>query len=228
MVAAVLASVTEALQAVGQYLAAPWGAADWGTWRLFWLEQIFDDRFVVVYFLPLVPLLLLAPRDKLRVAIIFTGVAFLTYLFGVFYAGLWLLTCVVLHWFSGRFAVECRRTDVLPAGPPLAAIAVVTGWYVATMVAHELALPLVNDATAFPQGIWWAARRGMEMEALDELDADVAHDVADPPSVRGFERWGDGFDEAPNLRAQHQNPQPSTATAEPSQLTFTVESDGGF
>ncbi|MBU0642635.1 MAG: hypothetical protein KKA78_05280, partial [Alphaproteobacteria bacterium] len=41
----------------GQYLLAPFVDTPWADWRGFWLGQILDDRFVVVWFLPLLPIL---------------------------------------------------------------------------------------------------------------------------------------------------------------------------
>jgi D-alanyl-lipoteichoic acid acyltransferase DltB (MBOAT superfamily) len=139
---------------VGEYLLAPIVDTPWTDWRGFWMAKILDDRFTVVYFLPLVPILLLASRDKLRVALVLTGLAFMMYVFGVLYAGLWLLTCVFLYRFSERFAIECKRTDVLTVGPPLAAIAVVGGWYVATMVLNDLRLPAACNTWLFSHAAW--------------------------------------------------------------------------
>ena len=135
-------SLGAVVDAVWQYIATPLASAPWGQWRNFWLQQIFDDRFVIVYFLPLVPVLLLVPRARLRLGIILTGLVFLAYVFGVLYAGIWLLTCLALYWFSERFARECQRTDVLPIGPPLVAWLIIGGWYLATMTIHAVPLPV--------------------------------------------------------------------------------------
>ena len=136
------------------YLYSPLTAAHWTDWREFWLQQIFDDRFVVVYFLPLVLVLVLVRPQKLRGAIIATGLAFVAYVCGVLYAGLWLLTCTVFYRFGERFARECKRTDVLPIGPPLAAIAIVVGWYIATMEMRHVPLPASVNAWLFHNLPW--------------------------------------------------------------------------
>ncbi len=121
--------------------ARPVHDAPWSDVRDFWLKLVLDDRFVVVYFLPLVPALMLLRGRALRVGLLVASLLFITYLFGVLYAGLWLATCVALWRLSERFAVECRRTDVLPIGPPLAAWSIVGGWYAVTMLLHKLVLP---------------------------------------------------------------------------------------
>lgn len=130
------------LEAVRRFLLDPIRLAAWSDWRAFWQTQIFDDRFLVIYFLPLLPLLLLVPQRWLRHAIILSSLLFMGYVFGVLYVALWLLTCLFLHWLAERFAVECRRTDVLRAGPPLAAGAIIGGWYALTMALDDLRLPV--------------------------------------------------------------------------------------
>ncbi|MBP7745941.1 MAG: MBOAT family protein [Phycisphaerae bacterium] len=154
MTMAVLASLADILRSCGQYLAEPVLRTPWTDWRGFWLEKILDDRFVVVYFLPLVPLLLLLPRQRLRLGIVLTGLVFAVYLFGALYAALWLLTCIAFYWLAERFAIECRRTDVLPIGPPLAAITIVGGWYIVTMVLHKLSLPTPLNDWLFAHARW--------------------------------------------------------------------------
>jgi D-alanyl-lipoteichoic acid acyltransferase DltB (MBOAT superfamily) len=164
-----LANLTDALHAVWRYLGTPLAATPWADWRGFWLEQILDDRFVVIYFLPLLPILILLPRGAaavmrrpgppitgraLRVGIIITGLAFMTYIFGVLYAWLWLMTMVAFHRLGERFAIECRRTDVLRIGPPLAAIGLVGGWYALTMVLHKLRLPADLNTWLFANLPW--------------------------------------------------------------------------
>lgn len=154
MDAPILATLLDAARSCADYLREPIAQTPWTDWRDFWLARILDDRFVVAYFLPLVPVLLLLPRAKLRTGVILTGLAFMVYVFGALYAGLWLLTCVCLHRLSERFAIECRRTDVLRIGPPLAAIGIVGGWYVLTMVLNELRLPPAWNTWLFEHARW--------------------------------------------------------------------------
>jgi D-alanyl-lipoteichoic acid acyltransferase DltB (MBOAT superfamily) len=144
----------ETAHACGAYLLAPLTQTPWTDWRGFWLTKVFDDRFVVIYFLPLTLVLLLLTHQKLRAGILVTGLAFMAYVFGVLYAGLWLLTCVVFYRLSERFAIECKRTDVLPIGPPLAAIAIIGGWYVTTMALSNLLLPPAWNTWLFEHARW--------------------------------------------------------------------------
>lgn len=127
--------------ALREFLVRPLMDAPWGEVGDFWLGRILDDRFIVIYFLPLVVGLRLVPARRLRPALVIAGCAFITYLFGVLYAGLWLLTCIAFYHLAERFALECRRTDVWKYGPPVAMAAIVGGWYVVTMVLHNVRLP---------------------------------------------------------------------------------------
>ena len=154
MQAPLLADLLDVMHNGLHFLRAPLSTTNWAAGREFWLQQILDDRFVVVYFLPLVLILLLVPRQKLRAAIITTGLVFVAYVCGVLYAGLWLLTCFAFYRFGERFARECKRTDVLPIGPPLAAIAIVVGWYIATMEMRHLLLPAGLNAWLFENVPW--------------------------------------------------------------------------
>ncbi len=84
---------TAILQSLGSYLLDPWLHAPWGDWRNFWLGKIFDDRFIVIYFLPLLLVLRFVPASRLRQAVVLASLIFMAYVFGVLYAALWLLTC---------------------------------------------------------------------------------------------------------------------------------------
>lgn len=181
---ATLASLTDAFGAVLSYIIRPLREAEWGAWRTFWLERLFDDRFVVVYFLPLVFVLLLFPRHRLRMGVVLTGLAFMAYVFGVLYAGLWLLTVVVFYWIAERFAVESQRKDVLQIGPPLAMGAIFGGWYLCTMLLHKVKLSGEQNAWLlehlpwiFPLGVrGWAWEPHLRL--LDHTPA-----IDDPPQL---------------------------------------------
>jgi len=123
------------------FLQAPITATPWGEWREFWLLRVFDDRYLVCYFFPLLPILMVLRGRALRVGVVLTGLAFVGYVFGGFYAGFWLLQCLVFHRLAERFAHESQRTDVIRWGPPLAAICILMGWYIGTILLAALALP---------------------------------------------------------------------------------------
>jgi D-alanyl-lipoteichoic acid acyltransferase DltB (MBOAT superfamily) len=155
-----LASLIDTLNAVWLYLTTPIVEAPWSAWREFWLERVFDRHFVVVYFLPLLPVLMLLRGDRLRRGIILTGVVFLIYVFGVLHAALWLVTCVLLHRLGERFAYECKRTDVLQIGPPIAAWTIIGGGYLIAMLLHRIHLPdalnawlAANVPWIYPMGV---------------------------------------------------------------------------
>lgn len=118
----------------------PWQAVDLTDWR-FWLHRFVLARTLILYFIPLAILLFLTPARHRSLAIIAGGLLFLAYLFGVLHALFFLLSCVAFFHLAERFAIESRRTDVLPWGPPLAAILVVSLWYLLSQKLGELRLP---------------------------------------------------------------------------------------
>jgi D-alanyl-lipoteichoic acid acyltransferase DltB (MBOAT superfamily) len=154
MFTTIVADISSAAAGLWEFLRTPVVETAWGDWRGFWLGQIFDDRFLVCYFLPLVPILLLLARRHLRVGIVVTGLVFLAYVFGVAYAALWLGMCVAFYHVSERFAIEAKRTDVLQIGPPLAAIGVVGGWWLVTMLLHKVPLPTELNAWLYEHVRW--------------------------------------------------------------------------
>jgi D-alanyl-lipoteichoic acid acyltransferase DltB (MBOAT superfamily) len=125
----------------------------WENWLAEFWPYIFADRFMVILFLPLVPILLLLPRRHLRIGIIVTSLIFIGYLFGPVYPLVWLAMCVAFYRLSESFAVEAKRKDVLQWGPPLAAILCVGGWYIGSM-----ALGLINITRDFNSELFDRAR----------------------------------------------------------------------
>jgi D-alanyl-lipoteichoic acid acyltransferase DltB (MBOAT superfamily) len=150
----ILTPLASLAQGLAQYLAAPVSRTDWLVDQHVGVAALFDERYVVCWFAPLLPILLFLQRDRLRVGIICTGLIFLAYVFGVAYAVFWLLNAVLFYWLAEWFARECRRTDVLPIGPPLAAILIITTWHVGTMLLHEIELPATLNTWLFEHARW--------------------------------------------------------------------------
>ena len=131
------------MDAVERELLEPVMKAPWSDLRGFWMTHVFDDRFLVVYCVLLMPLLLLLPQRLLRHGIIATGLLFVLFLWGAAYAAFWLISCVAFYFLAEKFAKECQRTDVLPAGPPIAAALCIGGWYLAILMVEKwIRLPL--------------------------------------------------------------------------------------
>lgn len=131
---------------VAEFLLRPLREAAWGDWRGFWLGEVFDDRFVVVWFLPLAPVLLLARGERLRPAIVGTGLAWLAYVYGVFYAVFWLGLCVGLHRLAERYAEELRRPVRPRVSPQAAAWWLLGCGYLAFFAVKHVRLPTgVNE-----------------------------------------------------------------------------------
>jgi len=94
-----------------------WTSGAVSDWRQGWM-LVFSDRFLVVYFAPLLLLLLLLPQRHLRSGIIVTGLLFMTYVFGAMYPLIWLAQCVIFYKLSEQFSIEVKRKDVLRWAPP--------------------------------------------------------------------------------------------------------------
>ncbi len=158
MEAALLGDIPQFAGDAWEFVWAPVRDTDWRDGRGYWLQHIFDDRYLVTYFLPLVPILLLFSRRRLRVGIILTGVVFMAYVFGALYPLFWLSMCVAFHKLAEIFAVESKRRDVKQWGPPLAAGFCIAGWYLLTQTfQHVDRSPLtdwlfVHCAWVFPLG----------------------------------------------------------------------------
>ena len=191
-----LAETTASAGVLWEWLRAEIANTPWGDWRDFWLKIVFDDRFLVCYFLPLAPLLLFS-RRHLRTGIILSGMLFLGYLFGLPYVLFWLLMCIGFHRLAEKYAVEIKRTDVIPWGPHLGAIAIVSGWYVGLRALRHLKLPSewndwlwVHLPWMFPMGVrgasWepWLFQLPMA-EAADSAPAQFAYLVLSDPHIIG-------------------------------------------
>ncbi len=126
---------------VWSWLVEPLRSADWFDWRGFWLGQICDDRFVVCYFLVLVPLLLLTPRAWYRHALVLTGLLFVGYIFGALYLLVWLASCMAFYLLGEHFA-RAHQGEHLPRAEPAIVVGVIiVSWYVGSMVLDEVLLP---------------------------------------------------------------------------------------
>jgi D-alanyl-lipoteichoic acid acyltransferase DltB (MBOAT superfamily) len=129
--AAWLSGLREALLEPMRTIPWPFGRESWdevgAALRDFWVHKIFDDRYRVAYFLPLVPILMFLRGKNLRIGIILTGLVFLGYNFGVAYPLFWIVLCEAFFRLSNQFAIEVKRTDVWKGGPPLAAILIILG-----------------------------------------------------------------------------------------------------
>lgn len=154
--------VAEATSGLASWLGAAWSQVlapiaqtPWADWRGFWLAKVFDDRFVVIWFLPLVLVLLLAPRRYVREAVILTGLVFIAYLFGVAYAAFWVLLCVLLHRFAEHYAHEAARTDVWRYGPTLGAIFVIVVGFLGTQLLKFIPLPSALNAGLLNHVPWF-------------------------------------------------------------------------
>lgn len=138
--------MSDLVHTIYDFLCTPVRAAPWTDGRGFWLAELFDDRFQIVYVLLAVPILLAAPRRWLRPAFIGTGLAFLAYLLGLAYPLFWLALCCGLYRLSESFYRESQRTDVWRGGPILAAILVLGGGYFASFFLSRIELPAaVNE-----------------------------------------------------------------------------------
>jgi D-alanyl-lipoteichoic acid acyltransferase DltB (MBOAT superfamily) len=146
----------------------PLHAVDIADLHGFWIQKLINTRFLVLYFLPLLPILFFAPLRIRRPAIIATGAAFLVYVFGAILAAFYLISCIAFFRLAERFAIESRRTDVIRWGPPLAAILIISIWYQASQKIFDIAVPPAAAATLFEYAPWLfpIGQRGFSWEPL--------------------------------------------------------------
>ncbi len=144
------------------FLWQPIAETPWLTLRDFWLQRVFDDRFLMCYFLLLVPLLLAVPRRTLRHGIILSGLMFVGFAFGVPYLLFWIGSCLLFHRLSERFAWEIEQRPELARGPILGAIVVVSGWYLLSQALNELDL-----RDAWNHWLYWNAPWTFPLGARD-------------------------------------------------------------
>jgi len=169
-------AVIPGIESVAELLE-PLKRLPWGSLRQFWLSDILVGRNSVLIFAALLPLLLAArlfSAQHLRLAIVITGLVFAGYVFGLAYLVFWVLSCLAFYRLSEQFAIEVRRTDVYPWAPPLAAGAILVGYFVFAHVIDNVRLSaatnrwlLENAAILWPLGArgfdWepnWFLRRG--------------------------------------------------------------------
>ena len=143
----ILASdTTEHASALWDVLVRPALEFDWRFWRpstlrTTWLASVFDDRLRVLYFLPLLGVLLWLRGRALKTGIVVTCCIFLAYNFGLCYPLFWLLLCAAFYRLTEQWAFEIKRTDVLKIGPPLAAVGCVLAVPVLTSILKVLPWP---------------------------------------------------------------------------------------
>ena len=85
----------------------------WGDWRGFWLRFVIDGpdpRFLLFFFLPLVPVFWLFPRRHIRLGVVLTSFVFIAYVFGVAFLLFWVALCGVFYLLSERYAVDPATT----------------------------------------------------------------------------------------------------------------------
>jgi len=126
----------------------------WLDWRGFWQQYILDDRFIGTYFLAAVPFLLLLPPRYLRHGLAVSGVLFLLYVFGALYVPVWLVMCAVFYLLTELFDREVRRRDAPRWGPPVAAVLILSIWYVATLRIYTFRLPAELNHYLFHHCPW--------------------------------------------------------------------------
>lgn len=124
------------------FLREPFAATAWLDWHGFWLSQVFDDRFVVVYAIPLsLVLLLMRGPTRLRVGIVLTGLAFLAYVVGALYAGFWLLVCTGFYLAGERFAADLKASERPSRTPVWFAGGVIVVWWIGSELLKKIVLP---------------------------------------------------------------------------------------
>lgn len=182
----ILTAVIPGVQSLEQ-LWQPLTELPWTSWSALWFGDLLEGRNAVLIFFPLMLILLLLARQQLRLGIILTGLLFVGYVFGAAYLVFWLLMCVVFYGLSERFAIEVRRTDVIPWGPPLAAIALISGQFLLIHVLDDVPLPAELNQWLFGHAPWlfplgargvaWEPQWFDSSQSLFALMLDRSHDI---------------------------------------------------
>ena len=149
-----IATLAQAFPSVDQNVWQAIQDVRWTDWSGFWLRYLLSDRYMVCFFLALVPLLLFVPRRHLRTGIIVSSLVFLAYIFGAAYPLVWLVMCVAFFYLGERFVIEAKRTDVVRWGPPLAAILCIGGWYLGAMLLGLVHVTRDNNDLLFEHCPW--------------------------------------------------------------------------
>lgn len=126
----------------------------WDAVHGFWIQRFLIDRFLVVYAVPLVFILLLFRGERLRIAIAATGLVFVGYVFGAGYALMWLLTCVGFYFLGESYAraVEHGAARVWIANW-VCAVAIIV-WYATGFVLGRATGSRSMNAWVFEHAPW--------------------------------------------------------------------------
>ena len=124
------------------------------TWQTFWKSDILYGRNAVALYLLAIPLLMLLAGRNLRWAIVVTGLAFVGYVFGAAFLAFWLASCLAFYALSQRFAIEVRRKDVWAWGPPLAAISIITLYFVLVHTLDNIKLGAAANSWLLAHARW--------------------------------------------------------------------------
>lgn len=136
----------------GTWLASllePLQKAPWTDWHGLWLSTMTQGRNAVLYFLPLLVILLVLPRRALRAGILLASLAFVGYVFGPLYLVLWLLTCVVFYALGERFAAVGGGR-----WPVALAIGLIAGYFVLVHGLRAILLPAAWEAWVLREAAW--------------------------------------------------------------------------
>lgn len=148
------AKLTDALFGLLRSAWMPIVEAPWSDVRGFWLQQFLADRFLVLYALPLVGVLLLFRGDGLRRAIVGTGLAFIAYVFGPAYMVLWVITCAFFFALGEWYARTAARGQI-PAWRAIWLCGVVIAvWYVSGFILGRTTGSRMLNAWIFEHAAW--------------------------------------------------------------------------
>jgi D-alanyl-lipoteichoic acid acyltransferase DltB (MBOAT superfamily) len=124
------------------------------SWDALWKSDILWGRNAAAIYLVAMPLLMLFAGRNLRWAIVITGLAFVGYVFGGAFLVFWLVSCLAFYALSQKFAIEAKRKDVWQWGPPLAAIAIIAGYFVLAHTLDNINLGAVANSWLLANARW--------------------------------------------------------------------------
>lgn len=126
----------------------------WTDLRGFWLQRFVADRFLVLYALPLVAILLFCKGDGLRRAIVGTGLVFIAYVFGPLYMALWFATCAFFFLLGEWYARVAARGGIVAQRATWFCGVVVVIWYAVGFVLGRATGSRAWNAWIFEHAAW--------------------------------------------------------------------------
>lgn len=130
-----------ALMDIWQAIVQPVLQTPWLDWSDFWRSQVFQGRFINIYFAPLLLLVVLIPRRWMFQGLALLSMAFIAWALGPVFLIFYLLVIFGLYRMGQSCAGQFQRLGYRRPGPLIPAIVIITAAYYGYMAFRHLHLP---------------------------------------------------------------------------------------